>query len=69
MALMAHLNLAGAPALYHPAGLPGLSSLSSLFSHISTGAARSERAPGLLFDDCFRRLSALLRGELRFSEN
>jgi hypothetical protein len=40
-------KIGAAPAVYHSAGLaPGLSSLSSLCSHISANAARSEGASG-----------------------
>jgi hypothetical protein len=40
-------KIGAAPAVYHPVGLaPGLSSLSSLCSHISANAARSEGASG-----------------------
>jgi hypothetical protein len=41
------LKIGAAPAVYHPVGFaPGLSSLSSLNSHISTGAAPSQGASG-----------------------
>jgi hypothetical protein len=40
-------KIGAAPAVYYPVGLaPGVSSLSSLSSHISAGAARSECASG-----------------------